>query len=194
MRVFVMVFVIAALVTPALAQDYEIFGYIAPTRGYDPSWPPDGSDWHKIRPADVFCTYGNQDGHDDTDGDGQIDICENVMIDGVWKHIEWVGPTISLQPMEPGRPVITYMVEPVDGSRQNEYHIVHPPELFCMGLTTTNPIPLEPCSYVMVESPPELAGEYHVIEVETNIHTGGGSPVEKSTWGKIKDFFSQLFR
>lgn len=193
MRALVMMFVLAALVLPAFAQDYEIFEYTPPTRGYDPSWPPDGSPWHRIRPAADFCTFGTQTDHSDTDGDGQIDVCENVEIDGVWKHVEWVGPTISITRV--GRPLETLLIEPVavDG-RQTEYHIIHPPELFCMGLTTNAPVQ-EPCSYVMVESPPEYVGEWHIEEVETNIHTTpGGSPVEQSTWGTIKDFFSGLFR
>ena len=194
MRVIVMMFVLVALVLPAIAQDEEIYEYTPPARGYDPTWPPDGSQWHRIRPADAYCTFAPQTDHDDTDGDGQVDVCENVEIDGVWKHIEWVGPTVSMVSVGGERPVTTLLVEPVENGRQTEYHIIHPPELFCMGLTTNGPL-LEPCSYVMVESPPELAGEYHILEVETNIHTTPGiNPVDESTWGKIKGFFKEMFR
>ena len=44
-----------------------------------------------------------------------------------------------------------------------------------------------------LKATPELMGEWHVEKVATNIHTGPGSPVEPSTWGKIKSFFDKLF-
>lgn len=188
MRAFVTVLALAALVLPASAQ-FDIYDYMPVGRGYDPTWPPDGpgTQWHQMQPAANFCTWAEQTDHDDHDGDGQISVCDNIQLDGVWKHIEWVGPTIGIEPVGGGD--LMY-VEPVDG-RQNEYHIIHPPELACVITTITGGMVTE-CEVVTVDSGP-FAGEWHIVEISTNIHTNGGSPVEPSTWSKIKDFFRDLF-
>lgn len=187
MRAIVIAVLLAAMVLPAAA--FEVFDLVPPAgRQYDPTWPPDGSQWHGIYPAGIYCTYGTQTGHDDQNGDGFIDPCENIQIDGVWKHVEWIGPTITIyQP--PGRN--TLMVEPIAAGRQTEYHVVYPPDAYCTIIDTDQPIE-QVCQYIMVLNPPEYAGEWHVEEIGTNIHTNGGSPVDDSTWGKIKSFFRDL--
>ena len=78
MRTFVIAVVLVAFVLPAGA--FEIFELNVPGRGYDPSWPPDGSTWHTIRPPALYCTDGVQTDHDDQNGDGVIDPCENIQI------------------------------------------------------------------------------------------------------------------
>jgi len=186
MRTFVMAVVLVAFVLPAGA--FEVFELNAPARGYDPSWPPEGSTWHTIRPPEAYCTDGIQTDHDDQNGDGVIDPCENIQIDGVWKHVEWIGPTITI--FRPGeREAI--LVEPIDGTRQTQYHIIFPPEAFCVIIHTNGPIG-EVCTWIEVLEPPEYAGEWHVEEIDTNIHTNGGSPVEQSTWSQIKNWFENL--
>ncbi len=187
MRAFVTVLALAALVLPASAQ-FDIFELVpGPGRPYDPTWPPDGpgTQWHQIQPAAAFCTFGEQTDHDDADGDGQISVCDNIQIAGVWKHIEWVGPTIVIQPVGGGDMLY---IEPILGGRQNEYHIIHPPEFACWIVPITGGIVSE-CEIVTVEPPSPHAGEWHIVEVNTNIHTNGGSPVEPNTWSKIKSFF-----
>ncbi len=186
MRTFVIAVVLAAFVLPAFA--FEIYEYTPPTRGYDPSWPPEGSPWHALYPPEIYCSNGVQTDHDDQNGDGMIDPCENIQIDGVWKHVEWIGPTITL--VRQGREAV--YVEPIASDRQNDYHVIYPPEAVCTIVHTDVPI-VEVCQYVQIIDPPEFAGEWHVEEIETNIHTNGGSPVDDSTWGKIKSFFTQLF-
>jgi hypothetical protein len=62
-----------------------------------------------------------------------IDPCENIQIDGVWKHIEWIGPTITIY--RPGERE-ALLVEPIEGSRQTQYHIIYPPEAFCVIIHT----------------------------------------------------------
>ena len=187
MRMIVMVIAVMAVLAPC-SFAFEIFELNdGPGRAYDPSWPPDGSPWHQIQPPDQFCIDKPQTDHDDQDGDGQIDVCENVQIDGVWKHIEWVGPTIAISPVGGGD---VLLVEPVDG-RQMELHIIHPPEFACLIVPYTGTIE-QPCDIIIVESG-EFAGEWHVDEINTNIHTNGGSPVEPSTWTRIKQFFAELF-
>ena len=184
----VIALVVLALVVMAVpAGADEVFELTAPIRGYDPTWPPDGSTWHTLHPPEFFCTDGTQTGHDDTDGDGNISFCDNIQIDGVWKHVEWIGPTIRIRSVEPGRQDVKY-IEPVDG-RQFQYHEVSP--VYCNIITTTTPIE-SVCQIVWVEAPPEDVGEWHVEAIETNIRTNGGSPVEKSTWSRIKDWFKNL--
>ncbi|MCK4510908.1 hypothetical protein KAW64_04170 [bacterium] len=190
MRSCVMIVAAVALVAFALPVSAdEIFELVAPPRGYDPTWPPDGSGWHGLYPPEIYCTNGVQTDHDDVDGDGNMSFCDNIQIDGVWKHIEWVGPTFTIVRMGEREPIL---VEPIEGSRQNLYHIIFPPEAFCVMIDTDQPI-VEVCQYIVILEPPEFAGEWHVEEIDTNIHTNGGSPVEPSTWSKIKDFFGNLF-
>lgn len=186
MRAFVIAVVLAAFVLPAAAE-FEIWEYdtSGAGRGYDPSWKPDGTPVHLIVPN--YCATGTQDGHDDQDGDGVMDPCENVMIDGVWKHIERVIPTIKISPVGGGDQLF---IEPIEG-RQNQYHIVHPPEFFCWIVPITGGI-VQECEIVTVEEGPH-AGEWHIDEIDTNVETNGGSPVDDSTWGKIKSFFRELF-
>ncbi len=190
MRSCVMIVAAVALVAFALPVSAdEIFELAAPGRGYDPTWPPDGSGWHTLYPPADYCTNVTQTNHDDVDGDGNMSFCDNIQMDGVWKHIEWVGPTFTI--FRPGarEPML---VEPIAGSRQNQYHIIFPPEAFCVIIHTDQPI-VEVCQYIVILEPPEFAGEWHVEEIDTNIHTNGGSPVEPSTWSKIKSFFGNLF-
>ena len=192
MRALVTALALVALVPPASAE-FEIWELVPPPgdgggemRSTIP-WPADGSQWHNLRPPEIACTNGTQTGHDDQDGDGFIDACENVEIDGVWKHIEWAGPTIYLWRAGAREQLI---VEPVGtpGSR-TEYHVVSP--LYCALVEL--PENLQVCDYVTILNPPEFAGEWHVEEIRDNIHSNGGSPVEPSTWSQIKSWFGSLF-
>lgn len=191
MRSCVIAIVALALVAFALPVSAdEVFELTAPIRGFDPTWPPDGSTWHTLHPPELLCANGVQTGHDDVDGDGQMGFCDNIQIDGVWKHIEWVGPTIRIRSLQPGRQDLLY-IEPIgQPGRQFQYHEVSP--TYCNIITTTEPIEFV-CQEVWVEFPPEDVGWWHVEAIETNIRTNGGSPVEPSTWSQIKDWFRELF-
>ncbi len=185
MRMCVMALAAVALVAFALPVSAdEVFELSSPARGFDPTWPPDGSGWHTLYPPDAYCTNGVQTDHDDVDGDGNMSFCDNIQIDGVWKHIEWCGPTFTLVYMGGGRQ--NKYVEPIEGDRQFQYHEVHP--TYCDIITTTEPLEYE-CQYVWIDDPPDDVGEWHVEAIDTNIRTNGGSPVEPSTWTKIKNFF-----
>jgi hypothetical protein len=190
MRAFAIALVVMLLALPASA-DFEIWERVP---GADEGggmmrsnipWPPDGTSWHNLRPPEIACTVDVQTGHDDTNGDGFIDQCENVQINGVWKHVEWAGPTIYLWRPDTRE---TLIVEPVPGSRA-EYHVVSP--LYCALVEL--PADLQICDYVTILNPPEFAGEWHIEDIRDNIHTNGGSPVEENTWTKIKAFVGGLF-
>ena len=190
MRAFVTILALAALVvfTLPVSAD-EVFELPSWDRGFDPTWPPDGVTWHTLHPPEAYCTNVVQTGHDDVDGDGNMSFCDNIQIDGAWKHIEWCGPTFTLVYIGGGRQ--DKYVEPIESNgRQFTYHEVYP--TYCNIITTTTPIEYV-CQYVWIEDPPEDVGEWHVEAINTNIRTNGGSPVDDSTWGKIKSFFSNLF-
>jgi hypothetical protein len=184
---------VAAMVVPASAQEF-VYEFPSPTRGYDPSWPADGGQWHQLYPT--YCQYDTQTGHDDADGNGSMDFCEHIWFNGQRHHIEWVGPTIKLVytgvPPD-GRPPVQdkYVEEVVIGDRQYSYHEIYP--TFCNIIETTEPITNE-CQEVWIEFPPEDVGWWHVEKIETNIRTVPDpvSPVEDSTWSKIKSFFKEL--
>ena len=185
---------VAAMVVPALGQIFY-YEYTPPLRQYDPTWPPDGSGWHELAPT--YCNTATQTGHDDADGNGSMDVCEHIWFDGQRHHIEWIGPTYKLvympppdsdrNPLEP-----KYAEEAILEGRQYVYHEVHP--VFCNTFETTEPI-TQTCQEIWIEFPPEDVGWWHVEEINTNIRTVPDpiSPVEDSTWGKIKDFFNILF-
>jgi len=191
MRAIVITFVVALIALPASAE-FEIWERVPDadeSGGFRSNipWAPDGTQWHNLRPPEIACTVSTQTDHDDTNGDGFIDVCENVQIDGVWKHIEWAGPTIYLYNVVTRDELI---VEPVglDGERA-EYHVVSP--LYCAIVEL--PPTLQVCDIVTILNPPEFEGEWHVEEIRDNIHTNGGSPVYEDTWGKIKSFFRNLW-
>jgi hypothetical protein len=192
MRAIVTIFVLAALVTTAGAE-FKIWELVEPPPAdngsrLDVPWPADGAgQWHNIRPPELACTIGLQTGHDDQDGDGLIDVCENVQIDGVWEHIEWVGPTLYLYRPDTREQLIVEPVDPLDS--RSEYHVVSP--LYCAMVEL--PPDLQICDYITILNPPEFAGEWHIEDIRENIHTNGGSPVQPSTWGAIKAWLGNLF-
>ncbi|MFH1501786.1 MAG: hypothetical protein ABIG03_01935 [Candidatus Eisenbacteria bacterium] len=180
---------VAAMVVPAAAQEmYFEYGAQTPSRGYDPTWPPDGSPWHELYPG--FCNTHDQTDHDDADGNGQIDACEHIWLGGERHHVEWIGPTYVLE--RPGTREEIYVEDGGPLGRQTHYHEIAP--VFCREVVTQDPI-LDECQNVIVLEPPEHAGEWHVKEINTDIRTrpDPASPVERSTWGKIKSWFGDLF-
>jgi len=174
------------------AQEEIYLEYPAPPppgRQVDPSWPPDGSGWHMLAPT--YCAGYTQDGHEDANGDGMIDACEHITLSGQRWHITWVGPTYTLV-RSPGR-ADSMMVEPVflGSGRQHVYHEVHPD--FCTTVETSEPIETE-CQEVYITNPPEDVGWWHVKRIKLNIRCGPPqSPIEDSTWGRIKAWLSGLF-
>jgi hypothetical protein len=173
-----------ALVVPAIADDTFYLELVQASRAFDPSWPPDGSAWHELYP--VFCTGHTQTGHDDANGNGAIDVCENIMIDGVLSHIDWIGPTFVLRKV--GRDQVKYVEATI--AKQHDYHEVYP--TFCNTVTTDPPIQYV-CQEVYVTFPPEDVGWWHVESIETNIITSPSTAVREDTWSRIKAFFENLF-
>lgn len=183
---------VVVMVVPAIGQ-MNYYDYRPPTRNYDPTWPQDGSQWHQLVPN--YCEYNEQTGHEDADGNGSIDVCDNIWLDGERHHVEWIGPTYKLvfvgTPTD-GRPVSEkYLEDAGPTGRQFSYHEVYP--TFCNIIETTEPITQE-CQEVWIEFPPEDVGWWHVEEINTDIRTVPNpvNPAKGSTWGRIKEFFRNL--
>lgn len=176
---------LAMLAAPAVAQDTKYLELVQAGRSFDPTWPVDGSSWHELYPA--YCTGHTQTGHDDANGNGMIEACENITLDGVLSHVDWIGPTYVLR--QPGRDKTKY-VEATLPKQGHNYHEVYP--IFCKEITTEEPIE-SVCQEVFITNPPEDTGWWHVDYIGTNIITSPSTPVEPGTWSKIKAFFSNLF-
>jgi len=179
---------VVAIAVPAVGQEYY-YEYAPIDRAYDPTWPADGEEWHQLFPN--YCIYDEQTDHDDANGDGYIDVCEHIWINGEQHHVEWIGPTyklVAMRPSEDGRPVLPKYAEyaGMEDGRQHVYHEIYP--TFCNEFETEEPIEYE-CQEIYIFYPPEDAGWWHVEEINTNIRTVPQSPVEPGTWGKIKAWF-----
>lgn len=83
----------AALLLPALAvSEGEI--YLELQGGMKDPIPGTCSIWNELWPN--FGRPWHQDGYLDSDGDGEVTICDYIKLDGQDYHIEWVGPTYTL--------------------------------------------------------------------------------------------------
>jgi hypothetical protein len=151
-----------------------------------PAIPPTGSMWHELYPA--FCTMQPQEGYGDN-GDGVVSVCDAIQWGGVVYHIDWVGPTYHL--MAVGTSADTYW-EPADPTHNpgnpvcESWQEVHPEFGMLHHIDDWQDANgtgvVDACD--MIASGGVL---YHVEEVSLNIRvTPGGTPTEKSTWGKIK--------
>ncbi len=57
--------------------------------------PANCSVWEEYHPNPGVLHH--QDDYVDGSGDGEVAFCDYIMLDGVWHHIEWVGPTYHLE-------------------------------------------------------------------------------------------------
>jgi len=176
-----------AFAAPAGAQMYLELGS-APVRD---AIPPDCSDWHELHPN--FCAVHHQDAYED-DGDGEVSVCDAIIIDGTRYHIDWVGPTYYL--VETSTADVMFceptIPDPGDDPTCEIWHEVAPD--FCMehhvdGWEDNGDQVLSPCDLVLIDG-----SWWHVEEIRLDITVSEEpSPVEGSTWSKIKDFFRALF-
>ncbi|MFH1501788.1 MAG: hypothetical protein ABIG03_01945 [Candidatus Eisenbacteria bacterium] len=182
MRYVVMAIVIAALAIPAGAQMYLESG--GPPIRYDDSIPPDGSQWHELYPA--FCTPRIQNSYEDN-GDGVVSACDVIVIDGIRNHVDWAGPTYYIAHAQVGE----RWLEPEPGI-PDMYHEVAP--VFCTTWEVLDwddvdqDTEISFCDMLLLSD-----GWWHVEDVRLDITvTEEPSPVEQSTWGKIKSWFGSI--
>lgn len=183
MRYCVIAIMLVALAVPAAAQMYLESG--GPPIRYDDSIPPDGSQWHELAP--VFCNVHVQNSYEDN-GDAVVSECDVIVIDGIRNHVDWAGPTYYLVAAE--APDERWL-EP--GEIPDEWHEVAPN--FCTYWQVLDWLDedldggISFCDMVLFSD-----GWWHVEDVRLDITvTEEPSPVEPTTWGKVKSFFAELF-
>ena len=196
---FVALALVGLLVLPAVAQEhYELVG--SPFSRNEP-WPPDGAEWHGLAPVGIFCTSAIQEGHEDN-GNGIIDACDHITLNGTRYHITWAGPTYHLMAIGGETPPWSdggaEPEDPVSGENPTceNWHWIYPEEAYCQVShvddwedSGVEPGLLDACDNVYIGGT-----WWHIVEVSWNIEVvEDPSPITPSTWGKIKDFFSGMF-
>lgn len=147
--------------------------------------PPNCSYWHELYPN--FCRQLHQNGYDDSDGNGEISPCDDILLNNDHYHIEWVGPTYHLS-LAPGVPPGYWEpTDPVPGNPVCQiWQQVYPQ----FGLLehvdgwedTDGTGDVSPCDHIFIGGV-----MYHVDEVALNIRvTPGPVPNELRTWGALK--------
>lgn len=163
--------------------------------------PADCATWHELYPA--FCLYHHQDAYGDN-GDGVVSACDGIKLDGACYHITHVGPTYwtTCYPPDGSNPY-TVVFEPVETTGGNPvceiWHEVYPE--FCNTIHVDSFHDGDANGRVSVCDEIDVVGDtgavtyYHIDEIRLDITiVPGPTPVEKSTWGKIKSFFEGLIR
>jgi hypothetical protein len=149
--------------------------------------PADCSTWHELYPN--FCAPRHQSGYEDN-GDGIVSACDYIYLDGERYHIEWAGPTYTLdqawyEPLEwwePGNPYCQEWIEIYP-----DHGVIHHVTDWEDGDQSGD---VSPCDMIMFED----GTWWHVADVSLNIRVvPDGSPAEQGTWSKVKSLFSRLF-
>lgn len=178
---------LVAMAAPAGAQTYfELMG--SPVRDVV---PPDCSDWIELFPT--FGPIHHQDLYED-DGDGQVSVCDFITLNGVRYHIDWVGPTYWLVEIVNADEMWCEPTIPDPGGNPTceIWHEVAPD--FCLewhidDWEDNGDEVLSVCDNVLIDGL-----WWHIEDIGLNIiATETASPVEDSTWSKIKAFFQELF-
>jgi len=164
-----------ALAAPVMGQYYMEY------QGGPTLQPANCSTWHELYPA--FCIPHHQDGFEDN-GDGVLSACDYIVLDGVRYHVDWVGPTYELagpsywEPIEPGPNVIC-----------QTWHQVYPQYCATGHVDDWNDPngngEVDTCDTVWINGIP-----YHVENVRVDIQITPTSPVETTSWGRLKSLFS----
>lgn len=151
--------------------------------------PPDGSPWHELAPN--FCVIHDQENYEDN-GDGHVSACDFVTFGGQRYHVTWAGPTYYLIDHATGE---EWYAEPtIPDPGQNPtceiWFEVYPntgDEWHVDDWADNGDGVLSPCDHVWIRGI-----QYHVHDIGLNITVEPGSPVEETTWGKMKSFFRGL--
>lgn len=196
LRALAAIVIACLLVLPAVASGQQFHFELMQGPGARDPVPPDGSTWHELHP--VFCTDRIQSGYEDN-GDGLISACDYIWLDGLRYHIDWVGPTYHLADIGPEPPVPEGAAEPEDPLPGEDptgepWHWVYPPDWYCTvenveGWEDNGDTELSPCDIVAIGG-----RQWHVVEMSLNIEGHReDSPVEQSTWSRVKSFFKNMF-
>ncbi len=180
---------------PAHAAVPELHLDLVPSDGksVDNSVPPDCSTWHELYPA--YCTPHHQTGYDDDNGNGKIDVCEHIYLDGICYHIVWVGPTYFLS-----QATVDRIYEPEEEQSGGDptcetWHEIYPDYCFYHhvdGWEDNSGDPdgvLDECDNVFIDGI-----WWHIDRIGLDIIVvPDPTATDKSSWGKIKSLFRRVF-
>lgn len=180
---------LAAACVPAAGQSIHLEFVGVPGRA-DMPVPPVCTTWHEIYPN--HCTPHHQTGYGD-DGDGFVSVCDQIQLDGLSYHIDWVGPTYYLVGI-PGRDVVMYL-EPQEIPGRNPvcetWHEIYPDYCIAHHIDAWEDNGdgiVSPCDMVWLNDVP-----WHIESIGFNIIVTPDSPVEPDSWSRIKQMFRTLF-
>ena len=178
---------VALLLVPALAcaQDRILEIDLAP--GEPEPIPPNCTGWHELWPS--FCTAAHQDSLDDN-GDGMLSVDDVIILDLMPYHVDWVGPTYTLD--------CDIQVQPTDyqdGDPAGQTWIEMAPnygELWQIDEWADNGNgAVDICDNLVMTG--GVAGETlicHIDDISTSIHvTMVTTPVEHGSWSRFKSLF-----
>lgn len=149
---------------------------------------PDCSTWHELYPQ--YCIDHHQTSYEDN-GDGEMSVCDYIYLDGERYHIEWVGPTYTLDDLgyyeplewwEPGSPICQEWIE-IYPEHGTIHHVTGWEDGDGSGDVSV-------CDMIVFED----GSAWHVGEISLNIRVvPDGSATATGTWGKVKSLFSKMF-
>lgn len=147
------------------------------------------SNWNELWP-----NHGaphHQDEYIDSDGDGELTQCDYIKLDGQWYHIEWAGPTYSLEcpgtlpgyfeptvPQTGGDPTCETWVE-IFPNHGQPHHVDFWSDDNADGVVSA-------CDWIV------LGGrECHIRDIGVNLRVRPSTPVpnEGQSWGSLKSLY-----
>jgi len=188
---------LAALVPVAAAQpvtsQFDGDTPVAPGLGW--VIPADCSVWHELYPT--WCVAHHQEGYDDSDGDGVVSVCDNIIEAGWCWHIESVTTTYFFSPVSGGGQSAG---EPVDPNPEPSpvcemWHIVYadgPPFAYCQSVhiegweDNNGSGTLDACDNIQIGG-----AWYHIDRVGCDVTVTGdpATGTDQGTWGWLKSLF-----
>lgn len=151
--------------------------------------PATCSTWHEIYP--VYCGTRHQTGYVSNDPSGEMAICDYIQLDGIWYHVEWVGPTYRVTFTDQGDLGDLEPVAPVSGENPTceTWIEVWPdfgPLFHVDGWGDNGDGVVSVCDTVVLGGRPA-----HIDEIKPNIRVKPGDPVpvDESSWGDLKTHY-----
>jgi len=176
----------------AIAQPTTMYLDLQPVGGKVTSAavPANCSTWHELYPNN--CVPHHQTAYVDADGDSTISACDYIDLDDIRYHITWVGPTYFLDCQGEGSAL--HSEDPTGGDPTCEtWHEIYPN--WCTshhvdGWGDNGDSLLSPCDIVSLDGQ-----ECHIVDIGLDIivEPGGPTATERSTWGKVKNLFRDVF-
>lgn len=178
-------------------------GTFGTTQAGGPPIPPNCVTWHEIFPNN--CAPHHQDGYEDSDGNGTITPCDQIILSGVAYHVTWVGPTyfVTCFPPDGGPAVPGFVAEPeqlIPGQESpvcEVWHWIWPPERYCQpahidSWEDNGDGVFNECDRVNIfeQGPGAPPTFYHIDRIGVDIIVEPPTQIrQESSWGFLKDIF-----